>query len=968
MPNVLHIMHVNINGIRGRLSELVLYLNETKPSVLCLNETKLDGAAAPRIPGFSLAARRDRQAGNGKGGGGVAIYVHSSLATAATDISPDVDDIVAIELETNGGNTKRNKVKVVIVAHYSPPQAQNICTDVLESIFNTSRRTVLAGDFNALHAFYGCRKSTLKGERLFGFVESLGLKVHNPPDQPTHLPYGAGKPDILDYIITSGELCGEVEDCWVGECVGSDHLPVHLKVNLGGHTDPGKRLSRIWHKADWDLFQSILTRFDAEQPLNWRAITDLTKDGIDDSIARLQEVLIEAVDQACPLKEMPDHNFRLPPLTVGLIREKRRMRRRAQKDPTLKAAYNALCRKVKETIADNKRESWRVATGGLNGQRGKPFWDSFQRLTARGKRVVRTPVLRDSLGQLQRESTSVAMIFAEHLGTVHRRNEGPEYCTRTERRVEKFVNDNSSKLTSFSVFQSTFSNYITPAEIAWLISKARNRKAPGADGIFNIMLKHLPHAILFRLSKIFNACLGVGYFPDAWKQAIGVMLPKPEKDPLLPGSYRPISLLSALGKVLEKAVVKRLNEFLDENHVLNEWQRAYRKGREAAEIISCLASEVCASRDARAMKKLTKTTGAFSLDVEKAFDSVWHEGLLYKMHRIGVPQYLIALTSSFLKDRVISVRVGESLSAPVPLRAGTPQGSVLSPLLYLLYVNDIPLDGARAGIRGGQFADDITVWGSYWRKRQLTSALQDALSDIEDWCKRWRIKLNAKKTQFCVFGKAKSVAGPCGRRGTRVSLRLQGTVIYPAPTMKILGVVYDRGGSLRQHCVERAKLASRRVNLLRMVGGRTWGANTKTLLRLYKSFVRPVLEYGYSAIHNAPATSIETLRLVERRALRHVYHLHPRTSRSVVYELFERSGNTELSRRLIDMHIKAHARHSRHSINTVQSSSSQPSTGNGYSEDVMGLHGQQEQLRLGQVGVPGDPEGGGMSGGMLSGR
>ena len=204
------------------------------------------------------------------------------------------------------------------------------------------------------------------------------------------------------------------------------------------------------------------------------------------------------------------------------------------------------------------------------------------------------------------------------------------------------------------------------------------------------------------------------------------MIPKPDKDPDKMGNYRPISLLCTMGKVLERILAKRYQVWLANNNIMNKWQRAYLPRKEGWEHLNNLWEEV------RLAKSSKRFTTVFSLDVEKAFDTVWHDGLLYKLLRLGIPPYLLRITANFLQDRSIRIKCGTSLSAPVKLKAGTPQGSVLSPTLYNIYVNDLPLE--YQGTQAGQFADDVSKWVSSKKVKSNYIKLQHSLDLITAWC------------------------------------------------------------------------------------------------------------------------------------------------------------------------------------------------------------------------------------------
>ena len=197
--------------------------------------------------------------------------------------------------------------------------------------------------------------------------------------------------------------------------------------------------------------------------------------------------------------------------------------------------------------------------------------------------------------------------------------------------------------------------------------------------------------------------------------------------------YRPISLLSCMGKLFEKTLAGRIRNFLEKEKFFNKWQNGFRSKRIAMEHVFRLVEET--------QLGFTKKWkgGAIFIDVEKAFDSVWHDGLRYKLINGSLPRNMV---------RTIKVNCCNNCSEEVTLNAGIPQGSVLSPLLFIIYVNDIP-DMSSLNVRLSQLADDMGIWAHATNAKWVKAKLSKALKLIEAWCSKWRIKLNAGKTD-CV--------------------------------------------------------------------------------------------------------------------------------------------------------------------------------------------------------------------------
>lgn len=210
------------------------------------------------------------------------------------------------------------------------------------------------------------------------------------------------------------------------------------------------------------------------------------------------------------------------------------------------------------------------------------------------------------------------------------------------------------------------------------------KKAPGHDLIPNVVYKHLTDKALAFLSTIFNRCLSAGYFPKFLKHAEILLFHKPGKPKSNCKSYRPISLLTALSKLLERVISTRLSTVLDENNVIPPYQFGFRQKYSTTQQLLRLTEIINKGFEAK------KHTAILFLDIQQAFDKVWIEGLLYKLSQINIPTYLLDTLKSFLQDRTFNVRINGESSISKSINAGIPQGSILGPTLFSIYISDMP--------------------------------------------------------------------------------------------------------------------------------------------------------------------------------------------------------------------------------------------------------------------------------------
>ena len=235
--------------------------------------------------------------------------------------------------------------------------------------------------------------------------------------------------------------------------------------------------------------------------------------------------------------------------------------------------------------------------------------------------------------------------------------------------------------------------------------------------------------------------LRIGYIPTAWKLATLRMLLKPDKLPSLATSYRPISLMSSVMKLFERVIEQRLHSYLEDIGFINKYQSGFRQAKSTDDHLFRLSQSVMESFNRR-----EHVVAAF-LDVEKVFDNVWHNGLRYKILMLDLPTKMTRWLSDFLVGRVIQVNVNGFLSDKINSIVGVPQGSVLSPLLFLIYVSDFPKPHHRQNSKS-QFADDTALWAASKNVQFAGKRLRKDLRKLARWCAKWRIKLNPEKTKI----------------------------------------------------------------------------------------------------------------------------------------------------------------------------------------------------------------------------
>ena len=302
---------------------------------------------------------------------------------------------------------------------------------------------------------------------------------------------------------------------------------------------------------------------------------------------------------------------------------------------------------------------------------------------------------------------------------------------------------------------------------------------------------------------------------------------------------------------MERILNNRLRWWLESNRLIHQCQSGFRAKQSTKDCILRLHDDVY-----KAIPNKRSTLAVF-LDLEKAYDRVWRDGLLYKFGSLGITGKMFRWIRSFLKNRTFQVRVGSTLSDRYVLDNGIPQGSVLSPLLFSIMMNDLP-DNLAANIN--IFADDCCIWETGLDLTKITSVIQESLRRVTDWCDEWGFRISASKSAVVLFTRRRKIP--------QIQLTVAGNILNVKKEYKYLGITLNSRLTYRAHSNNVLGKCHKRMNLLRLLCGTSWGGSKISLLTIYRTMIRPVIEYGFEAYLFSSQYVLDTMQKIQNTALR----------------------------------------------------------------------------------------------------
>lgn len=343
---------------------------------------------------------------------------------------------------------------------------------------------------------------------------------------------------------------------------------------------------------------------------------------------------------------------------------------------------------------------------------------------------------------------------------------------------------------------------------------------------------------------------------------------KPGKDPTSPKNYRPISLLSNIGKLLETYLLDIINDHLEKNSILKDFQFGFRKNLSTSHALVTLSNKIATGLNNRS------ATLAVSLDFEKAFDTVWHEGLIEKMRdtfKFNIS--LVRIVQNYLLNRSFSVCIQGESSTTKPIKAGVPQGSVLGPALYNIYLADIPLPANESLVI--TYADDILIAATHPRAKIANKKINNYLEELNMYFDKWKLRLNIDKCKAITFKGKKGRLYKNGRKFIP-SVIINGQRIENVKELKYLGVILDEKLNFIAHIDYILRKAKKSFHRISRALYRKNGLSTNVKMCLYKQLIRPVIGYAFPIWFAVSSRQMEKIRIFERKMLGYCLNMKTR--------------------------------------------------------------------------------------------
>ena len=879
----------NIRSLYSNFSSVEAFLANSSPDLLALSETNLSPNFADSdfsIPGYLPIIRKDSSTHMH----GLAVYARDTLPISReVHLEKPTEPFMCFRLSLLHSTS-------YLFFLYRSPSSQDcsVLDSVSQSIDSAltsypSANIFVFGDFNAHHKeWLNHDRSDAAGIHSHNFAISQSL--HQTVDFITRIPdRDDHSPSLLDLFLTSNPtICQTSSSSALGK---SDHVVVNIQISLNtkaAQESPFHRTLYSYDRGDWDSFRDFL------RDVPWPDVFKLDGEKCAEEVASWIKAGIDAFIPYRKFQQKPHSSPWFSPACAAAIAHRNHFYKVFQREKSVvsKRQFRQAANECKRVIDSAKTQYVQQTQERIAAQKigSRDFWRIYNNITNKGKSNI-PPLIN-----------------------------GPEVLTTSKDKAEHFaqkfssnstLDDTGHPLPEFEArTHQVLSNIcITPKKVATVIHSLDPSKATGPDGIPVVVLQRCCPELAPVLSKLYNKLLSQSCFPSCWKIPNVIAAFKNSGDRSDSGNYRPISLLPIISKVFESLIASSLIRHVDSLGLFNDCQYGFRATRSTADVLTVISERLSRVLEAGGRAR------AIALDISKAFDKVWHAGLIHKLCGYGINGHLLDLIQSFLSNRQLKVVLDGQESACYSINAGVPQGSVLGPILFLLFINDLP-DDLLSQI--AIYADDTTVYDCQeetdaFSMLDQARCLESDLQDIVEWGKKWLVTFNAGKTKLLSVSKC--------HRATPFSIPMNGKDLPENNSFRLLGLTFSNSLTWNEYVEAIAKSAAQKVGSL--YRARAY-LTPECILYLYKSSIRPCMEYCCHLWAGAPAHLLNLLDKIQNRVcnmvgpqlslkLQPLSHRRDVASLSLFYKYFHGHCSEELAslvppRKIFTRHTRQAAR------------------------------------------------------------
>lgn len=856
LETAISVLHLNVQSLRNKAPQLELFINtlinEPKPQIICLTEHWLTSTESKMnwITDYWTASSFCRK---GKGYGGSCILVHKFLIDCTKEKETLKNMSKEGLFECSAVDVVLKKSSILFISLYRPPKCNvRLFLEKLEIFLahvyrlNIGKKIVICGDFNIDYNVNRTEKL-----QLLNIMQSYNLE--NKLRDSTH--YTLNTATAIDYVISPTDMLVSVTNTDPGL---SDHYAQIIKVTLVENSF----IQNFKQKKVRTYSPENLSQFNLKLAAeSWLVIND--RNDVNTNYNEFLNTFLHYFEESFPskIKRITVHpncsNSKPNWISQGIINSSKKLKdlyklSKSTNDTKLtehyknyKKIYNKVIQLAKKREMSNKirecinkpEKIWRIINSKIGANK-----------TPDSKKTITINVN----GKVISSAEEVANVFNHHYANISTKLNP---CNTA-------LNLNQLDNCSLVSNRAHFILYpTTNQEIAKTIASLKNKKSQDIHGLSNFLIKSCSKNILQPLTQIINQSFRQGIFPDRLK--VAKVLPiykKGEKDKL--ENYRPISLLPVFSKIFERLIHNRLTQFLNNNKIICKAQSGFQKNKSTMTSIFQLTKTVAETLD-----KGYYAYGIFC-DLSKAFDLVDHNILIHKLSNLGVNGKELEIFKSYLLNRTQMVEIDDDkakvCSRWETTKTGVPQGSILGPLLFLLYVNDLPENVNQGTIT--LFADDTSILINDSSLDRLKSISETALTTLEKWFQLNRLILNVEKSQFIQFNKQ-------NKQNKQILITHNNNPIKETAIVKFLGLHLDIGLTWAEHTSKLENKLSSVCYLLRALKSLL---DLKTLKMVYHAYFHSVMTYGIIFWGNS--TNSPKIFRIQKKALRIITHTKYRSS------------------------------------------------------------------------------------------